>query len=108
MILDNKQKIMIKHYGRYGFPSDPIGDYSIRLIYVALELCEITYNDVYTFSWIIGIPCVISCMNALFDKRNDKSIYWVNFRPKVTPVILHIFANFPVLCLDMPSECKLA
>ena len=51
---------MIKYNGRYGFSSDPISDHSIRLIHVALELCEITCNDVYTFSWIIGIPCVIS------------------------------------------------
>ena len=59
---------MTKHYGRYGFPSDPIADWSIRLIHVALELCEITFNGVYNFSWIIAIPCGISSMNALFDK----------------------------------------
>ena len=33
---------MIKLYGRYGFPSDPIVDYSIRLIYIALN---ITWNN---------------------------------------------------------------
>ena len=60
---------MTKHYGRYGFPPDPIGDCSIRLIHVALELCEITCNGVYNFSWIIGIPSAISSMNTLFDKK---------------------------------------
>ena len=65
---------MTKHYGRYGFPSDPIADCSIRLIHVALELCEITCNGVYNFSWIIGIPCAISSMNALFDKKRQVNI----------------------------------
>ena len=35
-------KIMIKHYGRDRFPSDPIVDYSIRLIFIALN---ITWNN---------------------------------------------------------------
>ena len=65
---------MTKHYGCYGFPSDPIADCSIRLIHVALELCEITCNGVYNFSWIIDIPCVISSMNALFDKKRQINI----------------------------------
>ena len=42
-------------------------------------------------------------MNAHFDK-NDKSIFWINFRPIVTPVILHFNANFLMQWLDMPSE----
>ena len=59
--------MMTKHYGRYGFQSDQ--HTSIRLIHVALELCEITCNGVYNSSWIIGIPCAISSMNAFFDKK---------------------------------------
>ena len=35
--------------------------------------------------------------------HTHKSIYWVHFWPIVTPVILHIIANFPVLYLDMPN-----
>ena len=65
---------MTKHYGRYGFPSDPIADCSIQLIHVALELCEVTCNDVYNFSWIIGIPYAISSMNDLFDKKRQINI----------------------------------
>ena len=65
---------MTKQYGHYGFPSDPIADCSIRLIHVALELCEIICNGVYNFSWIIGIPCAISSMNALFDKKGQINI----------------------------------
>ena len=52
--------MMIKHSGRCGFPSDPTVDY------------------VYTFSWIIDITCAILSMNAHFDQKKDKSIYWVN------------------------------
>ena len=33
---------MIEYYGRDGFPSDPIVNYSIRLIYIALN---ITWNN---------------------------------------------------------------
>ena len=69
--------MIIKHYGRYGFPSDPTVDYSIRLIYVALDLCEITCNDVDTFLWIIVITSAISRMNVHFDKKNTKNQYIV-------------------------------
>ena len=65
---------MTKHYGRYGFPSNPIADCSIRLIHVALELCEVTCNGVYNFLWIIAIPCAISSMSALFDKKRQINI----------------------------------
>ena len=33
----NKKNI-IKHYGRYGFPSDLIVDYSLRLSYISLNI----------------------------------------------------------------------
>ena len=66
----NIWKIMTRHYGRYGFPSDLIGDCSIRLIHVALELCEITCNGVYHFSRIIGIPCAIIGIPCASNARN--------------------------------------
>ena len=63
----------MKHYGRYGFPSDPIVDYSIRLIDIALN---IMWNciDVYTFSWMIDNTCVILSMNVYFDIKRQENI----------------------------------
>ena len=64
---------MIKHYGRYGFPSDPIVDYSIRLIYIALNIMW-NCNDVYTFSWMIDNTSVILSMNVHFDIKRQENI----------------------------------
>ena len=33
--------MIIKHYGRHGFPSDPIVDYNTRLIYATLNIMSI-------------------------------------------------------------------
>ena len=37
----------------------------------------------------------------ILTKKKHKSLHWVNFRPIVTPVILHIIVNFLMQCLDI-------
>ena len=98
---------MIKYYGRYWFPSDPIVDYCRRLIYIALN---ITWNNLqwrlYFFMNDWGYMCDFEHDCPFWYKTTRK--YSVKFRPIVTPVISYSIANFLMQCLGMPSERFLA
>ena len=89
------KKIMIKHYGRYTFPSDPIVDYSIRLIYITLN---ITWNNLqwrlYFFmnDWY---TCAIWGMNVHFDiKRRENILCKIPSNSNARNIILYCeFSN---------------
>ena len=89
------QKIMIKHYGRYAFPSDAIVDFTIRLIYIALN---ITWNNLQWrlyFSWMIDNTCAIWGMNVHFDiKRQEKILCKIPSDSNARNIILYCeFSN---------------
>ena len=65
---------MIKHYGRYGFPSDPIVNYSIRLIYIALNITWNNLQWLLYFSWMIDNTWAILSMNDHFDIKRQENI----------------------------------
>ena len=98
---------MIKHYGRDGFPSDRIVDYSIRLINIALN---ITWNNLQWrlyFFMKIDITSEILNMNVHFDiKRQVNILSKISSDSNARNIIL--YCEFLIQCLGMPSERFLA
>ena len=81
---------MIKYYEHYGFPSDPIVDFSRSLIYIALNITWNNFNDVYTFSWMIDITCAILSMNVHFNiKRQVNILYKIPSDSNARNIILY-------------------